>query len=273
MMKNDINTGAILITGGTSGLGLELVKLFLKIGYTVVATGRQLLVFPGYEDKFKLYQVDFSNLSQVAFSAKKICETYNFNYIINNAGILSPPEFTPTINGFEYTFQVNYLAHLLVNEIILKKIINNKQLKIAAVTSPVYRLVNTDLSILNGDKSYSAVKAYASSKLFLTLMCETLSARYPGLYLQCFSFDPGTFRSGIYRMQKTWFRGLYQIAAPFMRSPAKVAKILSEILINEEVNNGTIVDIKKRFRAVPAIDQSQKETFRNASYDIINPFL
>ncbi len=31
----------VLVTGGTSGLGLRLVKLFLKKGYEVVATGRQ----------------------------------------------------------------------------------------------------------------------------------------------------------------------------------------------------------------------------------------
>ena len=31
----------ILVTGGTSGLGLELVRIFLKKGYSVVTTGRQ----------------------------------------------------------------------------------------------------------------------------------------------------------------------------------------------------------------------------------------
>jgi NADPH:quinone reductase-like Zn-dependent oxidoreductase len=38
----EINTKekSVLITGGTSGLGLELVKLFLKNRYNVVATGR-----------------------------------------------------------------------------------------------------------------------------------------------------------------------------------------------------------------------------------------
>jgi NAD(P)-dependent dehydrogenase (short-subunit alcohol dehydrogenase family) len=272
-MKNDIYSGTILITGGTSGLGLELVKIFLNKGYAVIATGRQLIELPDYAEQFEFYQVDFSNLTQVAFSIRKICEIHDFDFVINNAGVLSPPEFTPTINGLEYTFQVNYLAHLLVNEIIVRNNNNNKKLRIVAVTSPVYRLVKTDLSIQSDKKNYNAVNAYASSKLFLTLMCESLPSIYPDLNLSCFSFDPGTFRSGIFRMQKSWFRGLYRIAAPFMRSPAKVAKILSEILIRDEVVNGTIINKKKVLRAVPVTDKNQKAAFRNESYNLIYPFL
>ena len=54
--------------------------------------------------------------------------------------------------------------------------------------------------------------------------------------LNCFSFDPGTFSSGIYRMQKRWFREMYRIAAPFMRSPVKVAKGLAELLLEDNID-------------------------------------
>lgn len=83
MKKTNSKEKNVLITGGTSGLGLELVKLFLKNGYTVIATGRQLLNLPGYEDKFKLFRIDFSDMNQVAVITKKICETYDFNFVIN----------------------------------------------------------------------------------------------------------------------------------------------------------------------------------------------
>jgi len=39
-MKNEFIAGKVLITGGTSGLGLELVKQFLRKGYSVVTKGR-----------------------------------------------------------------------------------------------------------------------------------------------------------------------------------------------------------------------------------------
>jgi NAD(P)-dependent dehydrogenase (short-subunit alcohol dehydrogenase family) len=263
----------ILITGGTSGLGLELVKLFLNRGYTVIVTGRQSISIPGYENKLKIFRVDFSDLNQVALTAKKISEDFDINLIINNAGILSPPEFTSTVDGFEYTFQVNFLSHLLINEIILCDIKDDRLIKTATVISPVYRLADPDLKIPSGKHDYSALKAYSSSKLFLTLMCEFLPASFPGLNLKCFSFDPGTFSSGIYRMQKKWFRGMYRIASPFMRKPGKVAEILAEILIKDEAGNGAIYDIRKCIRPNPVIDEHEKEAFRRKCYEILEPFI
>jgi NAD(P)-dependent dehydrogenase (short-subunit alcohol dehydrogenase family) len=273
MRNTNSGKNNVLITGGTSGLGLELGRLFLDKGYNVVATGRQLVNMPGYEDRFKLFRVDFSNMEQVAVSIKKICETYDFNFVINNAGILSPPDYTPTINGYEYTFQVNYLSHLIVNEIILRKSKSTFPLIIAAVTSPVYRLAGTAFNIQSESVYYNTLKAYTSSKLYLTIMCEFLPVRFPELDLQCFSFDPGTFSSGIYRMQRKWFRGMYRFAAPFMRSPEKVARVLTDILINEKVENGKIYDLKKRCRPVPLIGQKEKDAFRERCYEIIEPFL
>lgn len=40
MLNTSSHTKKILITGGTSGLGLELANCFLKKGYEVVTTGR-----------------------------------------------------------------------------------------------------------------------------------------------------------------------------------------------------------------------------------------
>ena len=263
----------ILITGGTSGLGFELVRIFLNKGFNVTATGRQPTTIPDYADRFKLFLIDFSDLNQVDVSMKKICETYDFDFVINNAGILSPPGFTPTINGLEITFQVNYLSHLLINEIILRKAKDNHPVKIATVTSPVYRLADTNLTIQSGSTGYKPFRAYASSKLYLTLMCEFLPLRYPGMNLQCFSFNPGTFSSGIYRMQKKWFRSAYRMAAPFMRNPKKVADNLADMLMGKNVKNGSIYDTRKHFVPVPSIDKKEKETFMRVCYEIINPFL
>jgi len=273
MPQETLNRQNILITGGTSGLGLELVRLFLKDGFNVVATGRKSLKIPGYEDKFELFRIDFSDLNQVALIMKKICEKYRFDYVINNAGILSPPGFTRTINNFEYTFQVNFLSHLLINEIILSRVSDSGTTKIANVISPVYKLADPKLTIMSEDTGYSALKAYSSSKLYMALMCRFLQVRYPGIRHQCFSFDPGTFRSDIYRMQKKWFRDLYHIASPFMRNPAKVAKILQEILIQKEIKEGMVYNIKRRSGSVPEFDKHEKEVFMKACHNIIDSFM
>jgi NAD(P)-dependent dehydrogenase (short-subunit alcohol dehydrogenase family) len=254
-------TKSILITGGTSGLGKELVKLFLKSGNFVVTTGRQSLEMSGYEDKFKLIQVDFSDLKQTAITFGQLCENYSFDLVINNAGILSPPRITKTTDGLEYTFQVNFLSHLLINEIILNNHETGKPVIIASITSPVYRLVTRNLSFRQDEKNYASFKNYSESKLFLALMCKYLPVKYADLDLKCIGFDPGVFSSGIFRMRAPVFRFLYRIAAPFMRSPEKVARVLAGLLMSTELINGSIYDFTKRSKQIPGIDAAAEARF------------
>jgi NAD(P)-dependent dehydrogenase (short-subunit alcohol dehydrogenase family) len=254
-------TKSILITGGTSGLGKELVKQFLKSGYLVVTTGRQSLEISGYEDKFKLIHVDFSDLKQTALTFRKICETYRFDLVINNAGILSSPNLTKTGDGLEYTFQVNFLSHLLINEIILNSHKTGNPVIIASITSPVYKLAKRDLSIPQDEKNYTSFNAYSESKLYLALMCKYLPVKYADFNLTCIGFDPGVFSSGIFRMRSPVFRFLYRIAAPFMRNPEKVAGVLAGLLMSNEISNGSIYDIKKKKRYISGIDTAAEARF------------
>jgi NAD(P)-dependent dehydrogenase (short-subunit alcohol dehydrogenase family) len=270
--ENGMNQ-TILITGGTSGLGLELVHIFLRHGYNVVATGRQQVSINGFEKRFSLYNVDFSDLRNVSLVTRRICRDHSVRFIVNNAGILSPPEYIETINGLEYSFQINFLAHLLINNIILEGITDGRQIRIASVTSPVYRYAAFNPGIMPGSEGYRAMRSYSSSKLYLAMMSELLTYRHKELNLQCFSFDPGTFSSGIYRMQKRWFRELYRIAAPFMRNPSAVAKGLAELLLEDNVINGKIYDRQNRERSLPDIDKSQKASFMDSCYALIDPFL
>jgi NAD(P)-dependent dehydrogenase (short-subunit alcohol dehydrogenase family) len=273
MLQNQGMNKSVLVTGGTSGLGLELVRIFLMEGYNVVATGRQQIKVNGFEGRFTLYNIDFGDLNKVAEATKRICESHSFSFIVNNAGILSPPTYTETIDRLEYTFQINFLAHLLMNNIILKKLNDDQQIRIASVTSPVWRFASLNPFIKSLSTDYRAMRSYSSSKLYLTMLFEFLDARKRGLNLQCFSFDPGTFNSGIYRMQKRWFRNLYHIAAPFMRTPWSVAKVLVELILNDDVVNGMIYDRLKRQRSLPEMESSKKNAFMNSCYELIEQFL
>jgi hypothetical protein len=89
----------------------------------------------------------------------------------------------------------------------------------------------------------------------------------------CFSYNPGTFSSSIYRTQKSWFRKMYGIAAPFMRSPAAAARVLSDLLLHEEPEDGLIYDISKREKEVPAIDKPQKDAIIRRCHDLIDLYL
>lgn len=272
-MDTSSGSGNILITGGTSGLGLELVKIYLKNGYNVVALGRQHIEIEGFDGKLHLFKIDFSDLNQSASIIKRITDSFRFDIIINNAGILSPPRYTLTSDGFEYSFQVNFLAHLMINEIIINRQKNSGPLMITSVTSPIYKLARTETSASAKDRKYKPLSAYAESKYYLTLMCGHFTMKYssPGMLFN--SFNPGTFRSGIYRLQGNIFRSLYRVAAPFMRKPSRVAEILFGILASPDITGGVVYNLKKRFVSLPGPEPSLANAFWKDCYEKIAHYI
>jgi retinol dehydrogenase-12 len=273
MTKDSVVHSTVLITGGTSGLGLALVKTFLEKGFTVVATGRRPITMSGFERAFHIFLVDLSDLEQTAAVTKKICDKFDFNIVVNNAGILSPKGCTKTNDGFEYTYQVNFLAHLLINEIIISRHNKSRQLKISAVTSSVYKIAKHDLKFAGDETCYKPLKAYSDSKLFLALMCKHLAEKYSGTNISFLGFIPGVFASSIYRMQSPLFRNLYRIAAPFMRKPSEVAGVLADFLTDLSISSGTLYNVKKEKKDIPLIEASVLEAFWNESYAKIERFL
>lgn len=253
--------GKVLITGGTSGLGLELVRVFLSKGYYVIATGRRIIEMPGFKDSFRLFRVDFADLRNTAGVFRQICNLYDPDLVIYNAGVLSPSLFTRTIDGFEYTYQVNFLAHFLANEIILMNHDRERPLRISAVTSMAYRVAEPDFKPVKDSFSYSAIRAYSTSKLYLALMCRYYAGKFAGRATQFCSFDPGVFSSQLYRTQSGIFRKIYQSCVNILRKPTLAAEKLSEILRGSEIKNGAVYDVRGRIRKLREPESSASEVF------------
>ena len=99
----------ILITGGTSGLGLELVRHFLEKGYFVFTTGRREIAVSGYEDRLSFYRADFCDLGQTADITLHSCADiiprnlltgkYSFSALIPVFLVPSFTELSPECSG------------------------------------------------------------------------------------------------------------------------------------------------------------------------------
>lgn len=273
MTSPEPGIGKVLVTGGTSGLGLVLTKNFLEEGCYVVATGRKNITLPGYDGRFTLVRTDFSNLALTSEAVKNICRDHRFDLVVNNAGVLSPPCFHLTDDGFEYTFQVNFLSHLLLSEIIIMNSDPGRLLMIASVVSPVYRIAENDLRWHKTAEGYRPLKAYSASKLFLALMSSYLTEKYQPNGLKCIGFDPGTFSSGIYRMQKEWFRIMYKVAAPFMRSPENVAARFGEVIKRKDLADGAVYRSCKGKGSFPVAETSAVKAFWKECDEILEKYI
>jgi len=74
----------VLITGGNRGIGLEVSKMMLKVGYEVVVVARD---FSNFSLKAKTIEYDLSNLDDLPKLAKEVGE---IDILINNAGFMQP---------------------------------------------------------------------------------------------------------------------------------------------------------------------------------------
>ena len=248
-MGNWVKDKNVLITGGTSGLGKALADKFLKSGSKVFVVGRNESGLIDHENCTYFFY-DFAKLDEVQLLAKKISkDSIRIDILVCNAGILSPMDFQVTADGFERSFQVNFLSHVL----LAKLLSGNSQSKpnvIVNMSSPIYWKGQLDIDkICNSDK-YWGFQAYANTKLFMALLSEKLADEG----LQSFSFNPGTFSSGIYRHQKKWFRILYKIAAPFMTSADRVASDLFLLLLSAEWENGKMMNKKGQSQTLRYFD-------------------
>lgn len=130
-----LNGKKILITGGSSGIGLAIAKKCLLEGATVLITGRNesklQYVVDSINSKFLKYLV--WDISQIDLFEKKISETKRLlgggiDILVNNAGILSPVTFpNVTEEMWDTVYSTNSKGLFFLTQGICNIWLTNKQ--------------------------------------------------------------------------------------------------------------------------------------------------
>ena len=258
-MRGWLENKTILVTGGTSGLGLELVKKFLSNGNRVITISRDSESLLDNNKQLASEHCDLSDLSEVTKTVGKFKSAkLKVDVLINNAGVLSPPHFLMTKDKFEFSYQVNFLSHYLLTYLLIRNHVLNPSL-VVNVSSPIYRKGDLELNNVFNQSKYGLFKAYASTKLFMALFSQKLSEET----IRSFSYNPGTFNSGIYRTQSPWFRIMYKVAAPFMTSSSRVADGLFKSIESQSWEDGKMISKDGTTMELIQIEQSSIMEFWN----------
>lgn len=154
----------VFITGGTSGIGLELAKLYLNEGATVGVCGRDLSKIPKeieIQKNIRLYELDIKNRDSVDDAITDFAKD-GIDLLITSAGRsvgkkTPKPDFEASID----VFNTNVLGTLYSFEAALKIMFEQKKGHLVAISS-VAGMVG-----LPGASSYSA------SKAAVTKLCES----------------------------------------------------------------------------------------------------
>ncbi len=166
-----------LITGASSGTGLEATKILVSKGAKVVMLNRnpkksesvisQLKSEFGKKIKLSYITIDLGIQESVKQAAKKVLENVErIDALICNGAIAQVPKRTVTVDGFESQMGVNYFGHFTLQSLLFPLIEKSKG-RIVTVGSMGYDmgLKTIKFDDINWENDYTANSAYSQSKL------------------------------------------------------------------------------------------------------------
>lgn len=176
-----------IVTGANSGLGLEITRRLAGAGADVVLavrdrakgeTARQAIVADHPGAALTVAELDVASLASISrFAAEMIQVGRPVDLLINNAGIMAVPERHLTPDGFELQFATNYLGAFALTARLLPLLRESDSARLVTMSSLAAWIGPIDFDNLQGERSYSAWRAYGQSKLADLLFALELDRR------------------------------------------------------------------------------------------------
>jgi NAD(P)-dependent dehydrogenase (short-subunit alcohol dehydrogenase family) len=186
----------IVITGASDGIGAAAARRLSAKGEKVVVVGRSgsKTMAIAAELGADYFVVDYADLSQVRAVADKIRSEYpRIDVLLNNAGLMVH-KVHATPDGFETTYQVNYLAPFLLTTQLLSVLVDSRA-TVVNTTSSSHRLARITRAADLETARRRPSTAYAFSKLAIVLFTKELHRRYHGKGLSAVTVHPGFVNS------------------------------------------------------------------------------
>jgi NAD(P)-dependent dehydrogenase (short-subunit alcohol dehydrogenase family) len=109
--------------------------------------------------------LDLASLASVAaLGDELVAEGRPIDILINNAGIMQPPQRETTADGFELQFGCNHLGHFALTGHLLPLLRAADNARVTSLSSSAQRLGGINFGDLQWEKRYNATRAYAQSK-------------------------------------------------------------------------------------------------------------
>ncbi|NJO91408.1 MAG: SDR family NAD(P)-dependent oxidoreductase [Chloroflexia bacterium] len=155
-----IKNNTVFITGGSSGLGLEMSKVFIQNGNKVIICGKsndKLLAAKNMLPQLITYQCDLSNSEQCTDLAKRIRENHpDLNVLINNAAIANKFDFITEEKALELAeneYNTNLIAPIRLIKLLYPTISSNESAAIINITTGLIYAPRYVYSFYNSSKS------------------------------------------------------------------------------------------------------------------------
>ena len=182
----DLSGKLAVVTGASDGIGRVIASRLARAGAEVVMPVRNpskgeraaadvRAQAPGA--RISTRALDLSSLDSVTDVVNDLtAEGRPINLLVNNAGVMTPPDRQSTTDGFELQFGTNHLGHFALTLGLLPLLTEGKA-RVTHQTSVAARSGEINWDDLNWDNGYDGMKAYTQSKIAVGLFARELDAR------------------------------------------------------------------------------------------------
>ncbi|HEV2845757.1 MAG TPA: SDR family oxidoreductase [Thermoanaerobaculia bacterium] len=248
-MAWDVRGKNILITGATSGIGLEASVVLAGRGARVVLVGRDprrteaavadVIARSGSADVSHLL-CDFSSQADIRRLAGEVhARLDRLDVLVNNAGGVHNKRGV-TVDGIETTFAVNHLGYFLLTNLLLDLLVRSAPARIVSVASDAHRRGTLDFADLGYERGYAIMRAYGRSKLANVLFAAELARRLEGTGVTSNSLHPGAVATNIWSGAPRWAQPLILLfLKPFLLSIEKGAATIVQLAASPELEGVT----------------------------------
>ncbi len=202
----------IIVTGGNSGIGYELVKVLSEKGARVIMASRSLIKAERAKNKIikknpeanvHIMELDLADLSSIKKFAIQFQKEYaRLDVLINNAGIMNIP-YSLTKDSFEMQMGINHLGSFALTGLlidILKKSPGSRVVNTASIAHKK-AVMDFDNLLYNKGQDYNGMAAYRRSKLANLYFTFELQRYFQSRNINCIALagHPGVTESNIAR--------------------------------------------------------------------------
>lgn len=220
-----------VVTGANSGTGKESARRLAAAGAHVVLAvrtpgkgeqARADILAESPRAEVQVRRLDLAELASVQeFADGLLSDGRPLDLLVNNAGVMMPPNRIETADGFELQMGSNYLGPFALTVRLLPLLRNATAPRVATMSSAVANSGRINFDDLQWERGYQPVAAYAQSKLADLLLTEQLAriAAARGWSLLSTAAHPGYTRTNL----QTSGPSLGGKPGPLMRIGTKLA--------------------------------------------------
>ncbi len=197
----DLTGKTAIVTGANSGIGFHSAKHLARHGANVVLAcrntdaGREAAA--KIDGSTRVAELDLASLESVRRFAEAVDGPVDI--LVDNAGVMTPPRYRETTDGFELQYGTNHLGHVALTARLLPRLLEAPAPRVVAVASVAHHAGNDSVLEGNPEPTYNPRTAYGNTKLANLLFARELQRRAAGAgsKLTASAAHPGVAATGL----------------------------------------------------------------------------